>query len=96
MANLRVHRLRQKYEAEWREHKRRRDAMMLVLAKWGKVAAVAILIAIAGFVLWLVLRQKDDVRPTDDFPPLVPAPTASATPPDIAIARSRRCPRRTC
>ena len=81
----RVYRLRNKYEDEWREHKRKRDAMMLALWKAAKITAVVVIAAGIALLLYLVMRPKrDEARPVDDFPPLGPVPTASAAPPDIA------------
>jgi hypothetical protein len=84
--SLRIHRLRKKYEAEWQEHKRKRDAMVLAWIKAAKVAGVVVLVAFAGMLMWLVTRsRRDEARPVDDVPQLRPAPTASADPPpDIA------------
>ena len=83
--NRRVYRLRNKYEAEWQEYKRKRDAMVLAFLKAAKIAAVVALVVCAGFLVWLALHREDEARPVDDVPQLRPAPTASADPPpDIA------------
>jgi DNA-directed RNA polymerase specialized sigma24 family protein len=81
----RVYRLRKKYEDEWREHKRKRDTLMLALWKAAKITAGVVVAAGIALLLYLVMRpRKDEARPVDDFPPLGPVPTASAAPPDIA------------
>jgi hypothetical protein len=94
--NLRVYRLRKKYESEWQQHKHRRDTMLLAWLKAAKIAGVVALIAFAGFLVWLVMRPRvEEVRPVDDLPQLRPAPTASADPPDIADPTQQQGPAQT-